>query len=412
MATKLTEAAISRLRSAPAGKRVERPDALAPGLVLRINDSGRRDWLVRYRLDGRQLKLALGSWPAVGLSEARERARRIRDEAASGVDPKAAQKAAAAKAVETARTFGELAEAYLSRDAARLATASEIVSNVRNRLVPVIGDVRLADLRKRHLVSLTDALVDAELPGAALRSHQTAKRITSWALGRDEIEADPFAGLPPPVTKTARDRALTDAELRILWQAFGERANPFGHLFRFLLLTATRRNEAAEMTWRELDNPNAATVWEIPAERAKNGVAQIVPLSAPARAIIADVPREGRGPFVFSSTGGARPVSGFSRAKTAVDKAATRLNDGEPLAEWRLHDLRRTARTGMARLGIPDEIAERCLGHVGGSQLLRTYNVHRYRAEIADALERWAAEVQRLIGQRNSCSVTKLAVAR
>lgn len=412
MATKLTEAAISRFPAAPEGKRVERPDILAPGLVLRINDRGRRDWIVRYRLNGRQVKMALGTWPALGLAEARERSREVRTQAAVGVDPKATIRAKAATSIEAARTFADLADAYLARDASRLATASEIVSNVRNRLLPSLGDVRLADLRKRHLVSLTDSLVDAGLPGAALRSHQTAKRITSWALGRDEIDADPFAGLPPPVAKVARDRALSEVEIAILWRAFGERGHPFGDMFRFLMLTATRRNEAAEMTWRELDNPDAPTLWEIPPERAKNRVAQAVPLSAAARAILADLPREDRGPFIFSTTGGARPVSGFSRAKAAVDKVAARLNDGDPLADWRLHDLRRTARTGLARLGVPNEIAERCLGHVGGSQLLRTYNVHQYRAEVADALSQWGAEVERITGERYASTVTPLAVAR
>ncbi len=258
----------------------------------------------------------------------------------------------------------------------------------------------MCDLRRRDLVRITDALIDRDLPGAALKVHGVARRVTRWALERDEIEADPFTVAKPPVAKVTRDRVLTDDELHVLWAAWERQGYPFGRMQQLLLLTATRRSEVAAMEWRELDEPDAPSAWMIPAARAKNAEPHVLRLGSQAQELLANLPRQS-GAFVFSTTGGARPVSGFSRAKAVTDRICTEIasqSERDPPEAWRLHDLRRTARTGMARLGIADEVAERVLNHVGGSALVRTYNRHRYEKEIGDALERWGREVLRIVG--------------
>ncbi len=396
MAVKLTEAVIRRLAAAPLGKRVEKPDALAPGLVLRVNDKGAKQWLARYRLHGKQAKLALGAWPALGLAEARDKARQVRELAEAGVDPRPAAEAERAEIAEAAKTFADLAEQYIARECPRLAEGRTLESLLRREIIPALGSVAVGDLRKRHAVRLLDKLVDSGRLGVARRAHWVIKRITKWSQLRDEIEVDPFAGLPCPMGKARRERVLSHDELRTLWQAWLAQGYPFGPLQRLLLLTATRRTEAAEMRWDELDDPDRPTVWELPASRTKNGRAHLVPLSQPARALIAELPRF-VGPFVFTTQGGERPVSGFTKARERADKLSEKIA-GEAVEDWGWHDLRRTARTELARLGISDEVAERVLNHAPGG-LLETYNRHRYRAEIAEALERWAAELLRIVGE-------------
>ena len=257
--------------------------------------------------------------------------------------------------------------------------------------------VALSDLRKRHAVRLLDRLVDSGRMGVTRRAHWVIKRITRWGVLRDEIAMDPLAGLPCPAPKARRERVLDHGELRALWAAWGVQGYPFGLMQKLLLLTAVRRAEMAEMTWAELDDPETPTRWLIPACRTKNGREHVVPLSRPARAILTEMPRF-TGPFVFSTLGGKRPVSGFTKARDRVDKLVVELAEDEEgaIPHWTWHDLRRTARTEMARLGIADAVAERVLNHTQPG-LVETYNRFRYEAEKADALERWGAEVMRIV---------------
>ena len=409
-ATSLTEPGIARMKPAPAGERLERPDRLAPGLVLRITQTGAKSWIVRYRVDGTPGKIALGAWPAIGVADARERAREIREQAAAGIDPRSARTAAQAAAKQHAaaenearRTFADLAEEYIRREVPKKKTGGEIESLLRREIIPALGDKVLTEIRRRDAVRLLDDLVDGGRPGTALKAHWVTKRVFNWAVTRDEIDASPMSALERPVEKTPRERALVHAELAALWPAWTRHGYPFGVMQKLLLLTGARRNEVADMMWKELDDPDAPTTWTLPAERAKNGREHQLPLSRPARTLLASVPR-GEGPFVFSTTDGERPVSGFSRAKAITDRyvaEALAKAGAERMSAWRWHDLRRTCRTEMARLGVPTEVAERVLNHAG-DPLVRTYNVHRYRSEMAEALERWGAELLRIVGEREA----------
>lgn len=421
-ATALTEPAIRKLTAAPAGGRIERPDRLAPGLVLRINDKGRKSWIVRFRVGASSGKVALGAWPAMSVAAARERAREVREQAAAGVDPREARDASmlalrrqAEAEKEARRTFADLAEEYIRREVPRKVTGNEIESLLRREIIPALGDKLLTGIRRRDAVRLLDALADGGRPGTALKAHGIIKRVFNWAVQRDELDASPMSALERPVDKTPRERALSHDELAILWAAWNRHGYPFGAMQKLLLLTGARRNEVADMEWSELDDHESPTAWVIPRSRAKNRREHELPLSQPARAVLAAVPR-GDGPFVFSTTGGERPVSGFSRAKAITDRYVTELQapaepPADPTAPWRWHDLRRTCRTEMAKLGIPNEVAERVLNHAGDS-LVRTYNVHKYQSEMADALERWGAELLRIVGERNaSDNVARLATA-
>ena len=418
-ARRLTEAGISRLPAAPEGERVEHADALAPGLVLRISDTGSKRWQVRFRVGGRAARMSLGAWPDLTLAEARKRAREVREQADAGVDPRDAREAEkrraeaeARKEAEAARTFGDLAEAYVGRECSRLANGRELESLIRRELIPELGAVPLGDFRRRDMVRLLDRLMDAGQAAKARKLHWLGCRIFRWALGRDEIETDPLAGLPTPAAHRSRDRVLGDGELALLWEAWERQGFPFGSMGRLLLLTGARRSEVAEMRWRELDDGDDPALWTLPAERTKTGEARVIPLSSAARAVLAEVPRWAlTGEFVFTTTAGRRPVSGFSRAKARTDRIAAEVaaeRGVEPPEPWGLHDLRRTARTLLARVGVSDEVAERCIGHVGGSRLLLTYNRHKYESEMADAFERLASEVQRIAEGRAGAEIVAL----
>ena len=195
--------------------------------------------------------------------------------------------------------------------------------------------------------------------------------------------------MKPPIKKEPRDRALKDPEIQTLWPVWAEQGYPFGPLQQLLLLLGQRRSEVAEMRWSEIDPGKCE--WTIPAERSKSNREHIVPLSDAAVDIIESVPRFTEGDYLFTTTGGRRPVSGFSKAKLRTDQL---LHDQDAsIQDWRVHDLRRTCRTGMARLGVPEIVSERVLNHLPRG-LAKVYNVHEYLDEKRAALAQWAQEVR------------------
>jgi integrase len=194
-----------------------------------------------------------------------------------------------------------------------------------------------------------------------------------------------------------------------VWRAAEGLGYPFGPLVRLLILTGQRVSEVAEARWSEIDL--AGGVWTVPAERSKNGIANVVPLSGPARALIEALPRVGLGggSFLFT-TRGERPVSGFSKAKAAIDSAIAerRAEAGEaPMAPWRLHDLRRTFATLGGKLRIPRDIRKAVLNHVQ-SDVTAIYDRYRYADEKSEALATWADFVLTVVAPDPAAKVTTL----
>jgi integrase len=205
---------------------------------------------------------------------------------------------------------------------------------------------------------------------------------------------------------------LSDAELRALWRASDAEPYPWRAAVKLLILTAQRRSEVIEARWDEIDLD--ARLWTIPAGRAKNGKAHLVPLSAPALDVIRGIPRlSGSGLLFPSRSDLARAASGLSKlmARLAV---AVEAEMGEPVERWTLHDLRRTAATGMQRLGIRLEVTEATLNHVSGSRagIVGVYQRHDFRDEKRHALDAWAAEVMRIVEGRPVDNVAPIRAAR
>jgi len=237
------------------------------------------------------------------------------------------------------------------------------------------------------------------------------RRVFNWyALRSDDFRSPIVRGMSrTKPQERARARVLTDDEIRIVWAA-AARQGAFGRLVRFLLLTGARRSEASGMRWSELD---PAGDWTLPGPRNKTKLDLVRPLSKAALAVMGTKPDDAI--FVFSTDNGATAVSGFSKLKTAFDRAVTAglLKDNpeaQPLPNWTLHDLRRTARSRMSRAGVPTDHAERVLGHVIGG-VRGTYDRYEYREEKRDALEKLARQFDWII-HRRIISVTLQRVTR
>ena len=228
--------------------------------------------------------------------------------------------------------------------------------------------------------------------------HATLSVLFGWLKEKRRIKVNPMLALASPATPKARDHVLTDLEIEKLWAACGDQGYPFGPLLKLLLLTGCRREEVAGMQRAELSEDHST--WTIPANRTKNHRVHVVPLPQMARNILDGIDEHGG--LVFT-TNLKSPVSGFSKLKRRLDAALK-------IAPWQIHDLRRTAATGMAGIGVLPHIVEACLNHVSGAKagVAGTYNRAQYLSEKKSALERWAAHIASLVEGRPADKVVAM----
>jgi len=371
----LTDRAVAALKAAPIGKRRLVWDAVVPGLAVRVTDRSVRTFVLVTRYPGspHPAPRSLGTYGAITLEEARGKARAWLKLIGAGRDP------SATAADDTLRA---ICEEYLEREGKKLRSA-QWRRDVLARLVwPELGHQHISAIRRSDIVRLLDKIEDENGPVMADRTLATIRKIMNWHATRsDDFRSPIVRGMARTKPKErARERVLTDDELREIWGATDD--DLFGPFVRFLLLTATRRNEAAHARHSEV----TGTDWIIPAARYKTGTDHVVPLSKSAQAILAN--SQGDGGIVFS-TGDGKPISNFSSFKEALDEASG-------VRGWTLHDLRRTARSLMSRAGVPSDHAERCLGHVIGG-VRGVYDRHEYHDEKRQAYEALAAIVERIV---------------
>lgn len=348
------------------------------GLYLVVQPSGHKSWAVRFRANGIPRKLTLPA--GLTLHEAREQAATALKEAQRGNDPTKAKKIAKQQAVVAkANTFAATALLYLNSDRVkRLRTAYQIKDRLTRLAFPLIGDTPIADLKR---LQITSALDHIEQTNGAVIADRTLSDISCVLKFHAKRVDDYMLPIVPGMHRTdkaarARDRVLTDDEIRKLW-ATGDR------YAQFLLLTAARRDEAASMQWREL----VGNDWTLPAIRNKTGKDLVRPLSKAAMQIL---PQRGRDDdFVFGLSPDT-PLVAFSRIKKQLDAKCGITG------RWTFHDLRRTARTLMSRGRVNTDHAERVLGHIIGG-VRGIYDRHEFHTEKGHALEALAHQIELII---------------
>jgi integrase len=413
---RLTELGVSKL-TPPASGRVEIFDSALPAFGVRVTSSGVKSFFVMTRVRGTLKRVTLGTHPALKLADARALAREAMALARQGHDPTAVKRAARQPAE---RPVERMIEAYIVRaqKARQRRSWAEVERALTRELAPWRGRP-IESITRVDVLELLDGIVDRGAPVMANRLLKHLKHFLSWCVERGLIAASPAAGVRPPTETRSRDRVLGEAELGAAWAACDAVGWPFGPLVRLLILTGQRRNEVAGMRWRDLDLEQR--VWTLPREQTKSDRAHVVPLSDPTIGILAALPRLGE--LVFPATGRrspasgdlngepARPVSGFSAAKARLDAMMVELlrreaiergqnSDAIELKPWRFHDLRRTAASGMARLGVPPHVIGYALNHAPAAslgQLGAVYVRHDYVHETRKALEAWAAEVEKIV---------------
>jgi integrase len=384
----LTAKAIDKIQPDPS-RRVEVPDGIVSGLYLVVTPTGSKSWALRYRFRTRPRKMTFGKYPTISLMEARQRARAALEEVQAGKDP-ARDKQARRAPLSAPDTVSETVVRYIEDHAKRKTRRWQETERLfRLYVLPRCGDLPLKDFNKWEIRPLIAGIVDDGKPVQANRVLAAIKTMLNWCVSEDLIDSNPAMAVQKPTRERIRERKLGNEELKAVIMACEELDYPGGSLIKMLVLTGQRRDEVRLLRWREIDLEHA--IWTLPGERAKNGQSHLVPLSGLVLTLLDSLPRF-PGEFVFSASAGRSPYSNLVKPKRAIDKMTG-------VTDWTLHDLRRTAATGMGQLGIAGETIARVLNHseraIAG--VTARYNQHEYTAAKRHALEAWARHVEGLI---------------
>jgi integrase len=413
-------------------------DAELARFGLRLTPAGKRIYLVQYRakpapgVASTTRKVTIGEhdgrlW---NVTKARAQARKVLGAVDAGGDP-VAERIAQAAADEMARAeaaelqaqaaiqaearerdrFEAVTERYVAARLIGKKSGREFARHLRRGPMVAWRGRHVVAIRRVDVRDLLDE-IGKRSPASARLTYAALRGLFGWCIEREIIEISPCDHVKAPARPVARDRVLSEDELQAVWQGADCLGFPFGPIIKLLMLTGQREAEVAGMTWAEVDLE--AATWNIPKERTKNRRAHAVDLSPEAVEIIESLPRLGdllfparnapaRKHVRDESETGPRPVAGFSAAKRILDGDVKRKTKADlvtaALAPWRIHDLRRTAATGMAGMGFPPHVVERVLNHASGvtGGLVGVYQRHEYRTERRAALEAWGKRVAAIV---------------
>jgi integrase len=392
MQTKLTELSVARLK-APKSGRLEVWDTTLPAFGVRITENDARSWIVALRKPGSKhpSRIKLGEPGHMALGDARAKARELM------ADPNAL----AAREKAKAETFGPLAERFLAHGRTKRGRElrANTVKEYRRALLDYAKSLHanpVRDVCRGEIADLIRTVATERGATTAMRTRAALSRFFSWLLANDKVAGNPVMGTEGYETPK-RERVLTDGELSAIWAAT-ESPSDFHMIVRLMLWTGTRRSEPGGMAWSELSDG----IWSIPGSRTKNHRPLALPLPRQALRALDGWHRLVGRDHLFGR--GRSGFQGWSRAKERLD---AQLGFART---WDLHDLRRSVETRMAGLGIPKDHVNRVLNHAAGP-ITERYDLHSYLPEKAAALQRWADELERIIG-RAEAKVIALGATR
>jgi integrase len=400
---KLTKTSVAAL-SIPPGKNDHLVwDDDLPGFGVRLRGNTAR-WVVQYRVGAQQRRESLGDVRKVEIAAARKIARQRFAQVELGTDPAAERAKARAEAAAVKLTLAEVTRRYLNAkaDVVRPNTYVQARLHLEQYWQPLakkpIDAIKLPDVAAR-----LQELIAERGRTAAARARGNLSALFGWAMREGFCEHNPVMHTNDPAEGIeARDRVLSDLELAIVWRACGD--DDFGRIVKLLVLTGCRREEIGGLKWSEIGLDTG--VMTIPGSRTKNHKTHLLSLPSLATEILRSAPRREGREFVFG--GGSTGFNAWSYSTAALHVRIAQA-EGKTLPHWTLHDLRRSCRTGMGKLGIAPHVAERVLNHVkGGVEAI--YDRHRYEGEIKTALAIWADHVLAIVeGRDNKIATLKRA---
>lgn len=390
------------------------------GFCVRVYPSGEKAWYYVYTFEGRKrfMRLGDGGYPDVSLATAREKFDVAKVKVKNGIDPLAEQDSAR---IERSRVplVADFVREYINRHAKEHNRSwKEIERALKMSIVPAWGNRKISDIKRRDLVFILDEIVDRGAPVMANRVLAYTRKLFSYAVKRDVLEANPFLGMDRPAREKARERTLSAQEIKTFWENLERTTMGDGvcRALKLILVTAQRPGEVIGMHRREIEG----NWWSIPAERSKNRQAHRVFLTPLALELIGD--KDG---YIFESptfrgndaAGNPLPPKPYEvRTMTSGIKAnlphtpESTVEDRLGVPHFTPHDLRRTAATGMAEMGIPGDILDRVQNHVTREKqgVGHVYNRYSYDREKQQAMEAWERRLKSITTGGDSAKVLSM----
>lgn len=408
----LTDRFIRSRKAAAPGRRDEYLDAILPGLALRVTDRGNKSFalIARYPLKPKNpTRRSLGTYGELTLEEARERGREWLSLIRRGTDPAIEEeRRRAAVRLDQANTFEAVSDVFLDRYAAKLAKAGEARAIFRKEFVPRWQNRLVTEITPKEAAEAIRAIAERGAPYQAYNAFGWLRRLYNWAISSGEhgVQLSPVSRLSAAdiigQRREPRSRILSDDEVRALWAASERLGYPFGPIFRLLLITGQREREVADASWDEFDFENR--LWTIPKARMKGDRSHEVPLSPAALEVLGRLPAQ-KGRYLFSSTGGKSPISGFSKTKIRIGRLIDEIlkdpDSNDVTAPWVIHDIRRSVRTHLSALPVQDNIRELVIAHAKPG-LHRVYDQHTYRNEKSECLNLWDDRLQAILDAKRA----------
>lgn len=401
---KFTDRGIMALK--PKSARYEVWEDGRTGLGLRISPAGRKSWIYMYRHARKARRMTLDTYPAMGLADARLAHAHAKKLLAAGIDP-GTQLLERRRGERNAETVADLAREYLDKWARpRKRSAAEDERILNKDVLRAWGTRKAKSITRRDVITLLDGIVDRGAPIQANRTLAVVRRMFNFAIERDILDATPCARIKAPAKENQRDRVLTAEEIATFWHGLdtAPMTDTVRMALRFKLVTAQRKGEVIKARWTEFDM--GERVWTIPAERSKNGIAHMVPLSPVAMEILEIIHVEaGESEWLFSSRRTGRPITDQAMNHALLKSVSViGMNNVTP------HDLRRTAASHMTELGIPRLVVSKILNHADPS-VTGIYDRYQYGPEKRSALEAWGRRLQGIIEGRPADNVVPLVTA-
>jgi integrase len=398
----LNDRIIKSLKPAKVGQRYNVWDALVPGLSVRITDRGTKTFTLttRYPGSGNPAPRSLGGYGEITLGQARNKARSWLELIERGIDPHIeVERQRLAEQRKQAGTFANLAEAFIREKLPTERQGRDAELQLRNEFIPRWGKRSAADITADDVGAVIN---EVKARGADYMAHAllaTIRRLYKWASqpGRGfGIVSSPCFNISAKALigeRRPRTRILSDPEIRAFVRACDALGYPYGSIGRLLLLTGARHAEVSEAPWSEFDL--AKKTWTIDQARFKSAVEHVIPLTGDMVALLEGLPRFGRGDRVFSTTFGEKSTTITGKVKRRIDAMMAQELGAKPRA-WCVHDLRRTMRSHLSALHVPDHIAELAIGHARKG-IERVYDQHRYQDELREALTRWNGRLRSIV---------------
>jgi integrase len=364
-----------------------------PGFGVRLRP-GKTSFIVQYRVGTDQRRKSLGDVRKINLEDARGAARKRFAQIELGIDPDAEEEERKADQASDARTFEKVVALYLEAQKPKMRPNTYIAADrYLSRHCGPLQKKPVTKITFEDIAELIRDLVRKHGQTSAARARGALAAFFAWSMRQAMAKANPVIGTDNPVQgKEPRNRVLNDDELRAIWRNCAD--DDFGKIIRLLLLTACRREEIGALRWPEVDLTTGKLV--LPRERTKGKRALELTLPATAVTILGSVRRRNSRQTLFG--GGANGFNAWSYNTLALNGRITAA-EGKALAPWRIHDLRRTVRTRLGKLGVLPHITELVLNHAGHkSGIGGVYDHHDYEPDITAALAKWEAHLLAIVG--------------